>query len=730
MANYTIAVPDGRKVIVQANDPQTALAGAQQWFAQNKAGTVEDTARAGWGSLVRTVAGLANGVNDLPGTIESAFNSGASVGSKISGHPANPDVGKGIGDFVSGAMNALGLTPQSHVIQPGGTLLSRAITAAISGHPDVARQIITQRGPSSAELGAALPGGSYQAQSIPGKIAEATVPFAAGALIGPEAGAPLAEQVLTRGANVILPAAGSAGGGAAASAVARAAGADEGTQRAIGNVGRVAGGVAGGALAGLRTAGSQQNAMPVEPSANEPPIQLPPDQAQRVQEYLRSLASSASPDDIAARPGNITTAEALGPAAENALGSAARRPGSTGTNLQLEVGARAEGRPARLQSAVADTVGVSPSDASSLIQNIVTEGRAKAAPLYEQAYTHPAPQSDVLDNLISSRPSIRQALTRAASLAAEEGRNPTSLGFQFDTDGNVQHIATPSVQTLDYVKRGLDDVLEGYRDPTTGRLPNTNQVRAVRNTLTDFRGELTRLNPAYKAALSASGDYLSVQDAFDRGATMFANPNITEQQFSDFYKRLSPAEQDGVAAGIANRAFDLAQNNRLKAATFMTPRMLAKLAIARGPDAAQKFAEAMRQEAKMAMFEGRQTPNANSGTMPWGQAAKDQDALSSSPVQEFLGHVVMKGEPHKAITSMIADRVRDYVMDRQLGSQVPVRDELGRILMLPPAEGAKYLTPPASPPPRAPLQLQYQPQQALFAIAPPAALASQPLPRR
>ena len=65
------------------------------------------------------------------------------------------------------------------------------------------------------------------------------------------------------------------------------------------------------------------------------------------------------------------------------------------------------------------------------------------------------------------RPSMKAAFAKAQRIAAEEGRNPKELGLDFNQAGDPQFLAgadelgqVPSTQTLDYIKRGLDDVVE------------------------------------------------------------------------------------------------------------------------------------------------------------------------------------------------------------------------------------------------------------------------------
>lgn len=145
-----------------------------------------------------------------------------------------------------------------------------------------------------------------------------------------------------------------------------------------------------------------------------------------------------------------------------------------------------------------------------------------ARPHYEAAYEHPAINPDLLKpegqiGVMLSRPSMRAGMANARKIAAEEGRDVNTLGIDLDAQGEPKFTKVPSWQTLDYVKRGLDDVVESYRDKTTGRLVLDTFGRAADATRTEFRNTVKGLNPEYAKALEAySGPSQSI-DALKAG---------------------------------------------------------------------------------------------------------------------------------------------------------------------------------------------------------------------
>lgn len=200
---------------------------------------------------------------------------------------------------------------------------------------------------------------------------------------------------------------------------------------------------------------------------------------------------------------------------------------------------RAEGLQDRIATQARRTISPETRSPLELREMAARQAREQAAPLYEQAYAQPMQVSDEIKSLLAT-PAGQAALGRAQRIAANERR-------PFD-------IENMDMQTLDYAKRGLDDVLEGYRDPVTGRLNLDTEGRAVEAVRQAFRTELDRLNPAYAAARQAYGDSASLQGATDLGEQFLT---MEADQFARQAGRLNPAERMVAQAG-ARRAVERA----------------------------------------------------------------------------------------------------------------------------------------------------------------------------
>lgn len=182
---------------------------------------------------------------------------------------------------------------------------------------------------------------------------------------------------------------------------------------------------------------------------------------------------------------------------------------------------------------------------------LMTTARNEAAPLYEAAYARPG--ADAFGKKVApllARPSMKKALANAYRIAAEEGRDPTTLGFDVNEARDVTLTKVPSWQTLDYVKRGMDDVIEGYRDTTTGKLNLDTEGRAINNTQRAFLTAFDQANPDYAAARAAyAGPVKGI-------AAMNTGRKFLSQSADDIEARMrdmSPFEKQMAALG-ARRA--------------------------------------------------------------------------------------------------------------------------------------------------------------------------------
>lgn len=195
---------------------------------------------------------------------------------------------------------------------------------------------------------------------------------------------------------------------------------------------------------------------------------------------------------------------------------------------------------------------VSNDDLYQSVDDLIAKRSVDAQPLYKKAYEKDFVWSDTLEGLLERKP-VQKALKNAVDIIETKGGNAKALGFNFNEAGDVIFDETPSMEALDYIKRGMDDVIERYRDKTTGRLVLDTKGRAFNDLLNDYKKELVKLNPDYGKALNAySGPSKSI-DIITRGRS-FQRQHPKEIQ--KYLKNLSPEDVDLYRIGVAQQMLD------------------------------------------------------------------------------------------------------------------------------------------------------------------------------
>lgn len=248
--------------------------------------------------------------------------------------------------------------------------------------------------------------------------------------------------------------------------------------------------------------------------------------------------------ESARRDGVPLTLADVGDNARGLASSVGRQPGPSRTIVRDMAIGRQEGQADRVAGAVVRDLGPV-ANPRAVSEQLIAQARSRAAPLYAEAYSAPTPITDELNAILARIP--RGAVEGAKRVAKLEGRNPNDLGVDFNEAGDVILRGKPSVETLDFVKRGLDDVVEKYRDKTTGKLVLDGEGRAVNNLLREFTNEVDRLNPAYARARAAYAGPVRASSALNKGKT-FANK--TADDITAETENMTPFELEHYRLGI------------------------------------------------------------------------------------------------------------------------------------------------------------------------------------
>lgn len=122
-----------------------------------------------------------------------------------------------------------------------------------------------------------------------------------------------------------------------------------------------------------------------------------------------------------------------------------------------------------------------------------------------------------------------------------------------------------TTQSLDYVKRGIDDILEPQRNPITGKLNLDEGGRAIQGVRRALVDEVDNLNPAYRTARDAYGEFAQQAEALKTGHQVLPSSNLPQRDFDAILSRSTDATRPELQRGYATAMADEVGKRRLSA---------------------------------------------------------------------------------------------------------------------------------------------------------------------
>ena len=415
-------------------------------------------------------------------------------------------------------------------------------------------------------------------------------------------------------------------------------------------------------------------------------------------QYVYRLMGDSTPDDIraaadAAGDKPILGAEAIGRPATTALAALGRRGGTTADLLAGTLAERGQGAGDRILGDYASAAGIAPAAARGDMDAMVQAGRDSASKLFSVALSNPGAVWNTDLAALSNRPVIAKAMGAAAEDLRNAGKDPAAYGFtaQDPASGKFIQMPRPTAEAWDLVKKNLNSQVE--RDPFGKIIPdsvsrgNYNVGVANRDLTSALRGAIS----SYGDALDVSGDYLSLNKAFQSGQDFINNANVTAAKMAQHVAGLFPSDVQAFKGGIANKLFDLAQNGRLSATTLDRPILRQKLITALGPENAGRFLNNLKIEAQMKQTGSRMMPGTGSITSDVLNATSEQNQSADALMDAIYAGV------HLSYGNKIGFGTRALSALRRLGvgrtGMMPeaTRNEAGRLLMMNPTDLADHL---------------------------------------
>ena len=372
-----------------------------------------------------------------------------------------------------------------------------------------------------------------------------------------------------------------------------------------------------------------------------------------------------------------TIVDAAGPNVKASAEAIAQMPGR-GQQLANElVNTRQAGQADRIGGALDDALG----NGQSLFQaeqSIAQNLRTQSAPLYQQAYQQPITLNSEIRGVLNT-PAGKNALGRAQEMAANEGE-------QFAIDAQSGIVPT---KMLDYLKRGLDDIVETNTDSLTGA--TNNQGRIVGGLARSLRDEMDKQNPIYQQARAVFGGEKANQVALKEGQR-FLRENAERTEFNMAGKSESEREMFrlGAMQSLRDRVMNKSDTADSVKTVFNSPGLREKIK-AIVPDEDSFNALAQKMEAESEFFRTNNQLLGNSATMRRQQAA--QDGATSNVLGRMLegmtGNPVVSGARAalgRAAQSPEArsEPVRDLLSEHFFSSHPAVQQQLMQGLLRPP----------------------------------------------
>jgi hypothetical protein len=325
-------------------------------------------------------------------------------------------------------------------------------------------------------------------------------------------------------------------------------------------------------------------------------------------------------------------------------------PGSGSQTAQATLEGRSAGAQQRINDAIKDATGATGNihaDADALI----AQRAQAAAPLYDIALAqdkNPVFTSKLAVDprlaQFANDPIVQQGMQRGAEVAR---LNALAKGDDFDphkylwnttpevpptlkpgtVDPSTGAKMTPdtytpgtppqttvSMNALDAAKRGMDDILEQYRDPVTGKLNLDQRGKAINDVRSAFVKHLDSINPDYAAARAAYAGPSQSLDAMNMGKRALSNdPEVTSKIVGNLSEGDKQFYLNGVTRALQNKIESTQDGADATRKIFGNTLIRNKIAAAfDDPDKFQAFQQKMEAEAKFAqtrneLLKGSQT---------------------------------------------------------------------------------------------------------------------------
>lgn len=321
----------------------------------------------------------------------------------------------------------------------------------------------------------------------------------------------------------------------------------------------------------------------------------------------------------------------------------------------------------------------------------VSKLRAEAKTAYDEAYAFGSVQDPRIEKVLQN-PKFAEFFNKAKQIADNEataaslrGEDPSKFKLQElyktknDKDGNLvgfELVSVPDVRTLDYIKRGIDAVIEsGYEGKGISK-PEASSLKELRKAFVGAIDDATK-DPntgrsAYAEARKQFAGDMEVIDAMRVGYSDFRK--LPSEQIQMLMKEMSDAEKDAFRTGAVRSIYSIVMDpsNEINAAKRLvgSPEMRAKLdSLFDSPAKRDLFMAAVQREKEL--FD--QASKVLGGSATASRLAAKESFEEGSNFGEMVGQAINQGGFMNALTSIAARAVSKAKMSDDVAEEVAKR---------------------------------------------------------
>jgi hypothetical protein len=285
--------------------------------------------------------------------------------------------------------------------------------------------------------------------------------------------------------------------------------------------------------------------------------------------------------------------------------------------------------------------------------NLVGKLRSNASNAYDEAYAHGEINDPRITHVLHDD-TFKKAYVEAQSIASKEARAAELRGedpsrfmlkqmYQVTPDGVATLVSLPDVRTLDYVKRGIDAMIDkGYSGSGMSKA-EASALKDLKRAFVSTIDEATTVDGVSKYAQARAkyaGDR-EVLDALQLGKNDYLSPKMLPEQAKNLVAGMSGGERDALRAGVAqsilSKVMDSPQQINAAQRVIGSPSTRKRLSVLFDkPEDYQLFENALTRESELF----RNAQDIVRGSRTANKAAAMQDLKNPSRLLDVAGDAV------------------------------------------------------------------------------------------